>query len=94
MEFEKDPLPPYSITMVVIELYHRTALKLTKGESVDKEIREGRITFILMEHYIVEIVTLGKNHRPFQLQQTTQLFTENKQFDNKTVKGTIVHKYI
>ena len=43
--------------MVVIELYHRTVPKLTKGEIVDEEIREGIITFILMEHNIVEIVT-------------------------------------
>ena len=77
--------------MAVTELYHRTVPKLTEGEIIDEEIREGRITFILMDDYIVEIVTLGKNHRPFELQQTTQLFTENKQFDNKPVKGTIVH---
>ena len=46
--------------MAVTELYHRTVPKLTEGEIVDEEIREGRITFILMEHNIVEIATLGR----------------------------------
>ena len=54
-----------NLTVVIIELYHRAVLKVTKGGKFKQRNQriKGRISNILIEDQIVEIVTLGKNHR-------------------------------